>query len=76
MTGDRTGIRATAGNPARLGSAEMMGGAPSPQHCPRQGQPAGCTNDEISGRINRARNALTRFGLRLREHGDCCATAE
>jgi len=31
MTGDRTGIRATAGNPARLGSAEMMGGAPSPQ---------------------------------------------
>ena len=76
MTGDRTGIGATAGNPTRLACAEMMGGTPSPQHGPRQGQPAGCTNDEISGRINPARDALTRFGLRLRKHRDCGAAAE
>jgi len=74
MTGDRTGIRATAAISAAWLRRDD-GRRAKPAHCPRQGQPAGCTNDEISGRMNRARNVLLAFGLRLREDRDCCAAA-
>src|SRR5438093_905310 len=75
MSDHRTGVGATAGDPARWARTKTPCGAPRAQRGPRQCQRAPGADHDIRGRSSRGRNASSRICLRLVEERDRGAMA-